>query len=262
MDPLDFLDGEKPSESAAAQPAETPAPEPAATETPTAEGPARGPDGKFVSKAPADAAPAAESPPQAPATPPEAVQTPPDTAKPPEGYVPLAALQAVREELNSFKRQIQQQPPQPAPDPYEDFEAYQQWQSGQVAQERADWSRQLAEARHGQELVQQAQQWAFERFDTDPVFAQAAQSSRDPYGFAIAEYQRHQALSLLSDPANFAKFQAFLSGQAPQATAPPAPAAPQPQPAAPPPSITSAPSAGGVQHVPLGQDEVYRAAFG
>lgn len=244
MDPLAFLDGEEPVATTAADPKPAEAAPPA--DTPPADGQPRQPDGKFAPKAKAeDAAPAADPAPQAPATPPEAVAANPEPAKPPEGFVPLAALQAVREELNQFKRQVQQ-PAQPPPDPYEDFEAYEQHRQGQIAQERAEWSRQLAEARHGAELVQEAQKWAFERFDADPVFAQAAAGSRDPYGFAIAEYQRHQALSLLSDPANLAKFQAFLSGQAPpQAASQPAPAvAPPPQPSPPPRSIASAPNAG------------------
>ena len=243
MDPLAFLDGEEP----VAPTADTPTPEAAtpSADTPPAEGQPRAPDGKFAPKeAKAEAAPAVEAQPQAPTIAPEAAQPTPEPAKPPEGFVPLAALQAVRDELNQFKRQVQQ-PTTPPPDPYEDFEAYQSWQNSQIAQERADWSRQLAEARHGQELVQQAQQWAFERFDADPVFAQAAQTARDPYGFAIAEYQRHQALSLLSDPANFAKFQAFLSGSSPAPSAQPAPlVAPPAQPSTPPRSIASTPNAG------------------
>ncbi len=242
MDPLDFLDGETPAEPVAAQPAEaTPPAEPA-----PAEGPPRGPDGKFAPKAQAEAAPAAASPSPAPAPTPEGAQPTPEPAKPPEGYVPVAALQAVREELNQFKRQVQQQPQAPPPDPYEDFEGYEAHRQSQIAQERADWSRQLAEARHGAELVTQAQQWAFERFDADPNFAQAAMSSRDPYGFAIAEYQRNQALSLLSDPSNLAKFQAFLAGgpAAPAASAPAPMVAPPSQPSPPPRSIASAPNAG------------------
>lgn len=243
MDPLDFLDGQEPVDTTTpAQPAPEATAQPA--ETPPAEGPARGPDGKFVAKA-GETAPTAEPAPQAPAIPPEgAAQT--DPAKPPEGFVPVSALQAEREKRQALERQYQQQPPPPRPDPFEDFEAYEAWSEGQIIAERTEWSRQLAETKHGAEIVTQAQQWAAERFEADPVFAQAARASRDPYGFAIAEYQRHQALSLLSDPTNFAKFQAFLAGNAPAPAPAPAPpiVAPPAQPSPPPRSIASAPNAG------------------
>lgn len=282
MDRLSFLDGDVPADTTdVAQPAPEANEPPAEPQTP-AEGPARGADGKFLPKEakaeaePAPAPPAAESPPQAPAPPPEAAQPAPEPepAKPPEGFVPLAAFTALRDEFNSFKRQASQPPAEPPPDPHEDFDGWRAHQEAQYATERANWSRQLAEAKHGAELVQQAQQWAFERFDADPVFAQAAQSTRDPYGFAIQEYQRHQVMSLLSDPANFAKVQAFLAGQAqeqaaaapmpPQPPAPPPPVvAPPPQPTPPPQSIAAAPSAGGPKpgHLPAGPGAAFDATF-
>jgi hypothetical protein len=260
MDKLDFLDGDTPVEptAAATTPEAAPTPEP----SPEAAGQPRGPDGKFAPKA--EAAPAAQAEPQAPALTPEALATPAaESVRAPDGYVPVAALQAEREKANAYKRQLEQQPPPPAPDPYEDFEAYQAWQSSQVVTERTQWSKQLAEAKHGADLVTQAQQWAFERFDTDPAFAQAAASSRDPYGFAIAEFQRHQALSLLSDPSNLAKFQAFLTGQGPAPAAAPAVVPASPQSPTPPRSLASVPNAGGAQPgaVPTGPGAAFDAVF-
>lgn len=278
MDPLSFLDEEPLVETnTAAQPSAEVAAEPA-EETPPVESPARGPDGKFIGKAevaptePVAEAPQAEATPQAPAIPPEVAQTAQqpqaDPAKAPDGYVPLAALQAVRDELNQFKRQVQQQqnPPPPAPDPYVDFEAYEQHQGEQRAAERAGWSERLAVAVHGQETVSAVKEWAAARAAADPIFRQQTWSSDDPYGFAVAEYKRDQALQLLADPTNFQRFQAFLAGQqpAPQVVPTPAPVvAPPPQPSPPPRSIASSPSAGPAKpgEQPVGPAAAFDATF-
>jgi len=241
MDPLDFLDGDAPVETNdAVKPAVEPAPEPTA-EPPKAEGPVRGPDGKFASRT--AEAPTANAAPQAPATPPEAAQTPTEPPRPPEGFVPVSALHAEREKRQALERQYQQQPP---PDPYEDFEAYQGWQEAQITAERADWSRQLAEVKYGADVVDQARAWAFERAESDPIFRQQSAMQRDPYGFAIEAWKRDQVLTKLSDPGLIDKFLAFAGGQSPtQVTATPAPiVAPPPQPSPPPRSIASAPNAG------------------
>lgn len=260
-DPLDFLDGDSPVETPVA--VEQPAVEASISETPQAEaeapkGPVRGPDGKFTK---ADAATAAEAAPQAPAPMPEAVQTAPEQGKPPEGYVPIGVVQELRKEIQAFKAQQQQQPAEPPPDPYEDFEAYQAYQEDQIAGERFHWSLQLLTARHGEETAAKVQQWAAEKAATDPLFYQRALATKDPFGFAFAEFQQAEALQMLADPTLRQRFQAFLSGQAapPQTAAPVA--APQ-SPAAPPPSITQAPSSGGIASVPLGQDQIYGAVFG
>jgi hypothetical protein len=259
MDNLDFLDGPEPAETAAApeQPQAPTEPEPSTTE-----GQPRGPDGKFAPKAEAAPAPPTDpAPTQAPAITPEA-PTAAEPVKPPEGFVPVGVVQAMREELNALKRQPQQ-PAQPAPDPYEDFEAYQAWQESQVTAERAEWSRQLAEARHGPEIVTQAQQWAAERFATDPVFAQQALSQRDPYGFAIEAWKRDQVLTKLSDPGLIDRFLAFAGGQAAPQAPVAAVAAPH-QPPTPPRSLASAPSAGGDKPgaIPVHEGAAFDSVFG
>lgn len=264
MDNLDFLDGPTPEQTAAPEQV----PEPVAVEAPqpSTDGPPRGPDGKFAPKAPVEAAPAVAAEPQAPATPPEAAPQPqaPAPHTPPDGFVPIGVVQAMREELNALKRQPQQ-PPQPAPDPYEDFEAYQAHQENQQALERAEWSRQLAEVKYDPETVSKAQEWAAGRFDADPAFRQRALSTRDPYGFAIEEYQRDQALSLLSDPRLLEQFRAWQSGNAPMPTssAPMSVAAP-PQPPTPPRSLASAPNAGGGKPgiTSVGPGDAFASVFG
>lgn len=206
------------------------------------DGPARGPDGKFVSKQPAEASAQAE--PQTPAPMPEAAQ-PAEPARAPDGYVPVSVVQELRKEIQALKQQPMQppQPPAPMPDPFEDFDAYRDWQESQATAERAEWSRQLAEAKHGADTVQQAREWAAERFANDPIFAQQSMSSRDPYGFAIEAWKRDQVLTKLSDPGLIDRFLAFAGGQPQQAPA--AAYAAPPQPPTPPRSLASAPSAGG-----------------
>lgn len=262
MDSLDFLDAPKGAETAAApeQPAQAPAPA-EATPAPT-EGQPRGPDGKFAPKAQADAPAPAEAQPQAPAPSPEAAQ--PDPAKPPEGFVPVSALQAEREKRQQLERQYQQQPQQPAPDVYDDPEAFQQWQQGQLLAERTKWSFDVAVLRHGEDQANEVKAWAAERFANDPIFAQRALASRDPYGVAFDEYQQQQALSLLADPANRQKFMAFLSGQAPaQQAAPPVVVAPPSPPSTPPASMAADPNAGGAKPgaVPTDPGAVFDAVF-
>jgi hypothetical protein len=234
MDSLDFLD------EGATPVVNTPAPEAQAeaappVETPT-DAPARGPDGKFLPKA-TDAAPTPEPTPEAPAEP-IAAAAPQDPAKPPEGYVPVAALQELRKELQALK-----QPPAARVDPHEDPD-------GAIYQTNFIWSQKLATATHGQETVDEALQWAYERAERDQSFNAAAQSHADPVGFAIEEFRRSKALSLLADPKLFSAFQAFVSGQGQAPT--PAPAAPvalavPQQPPIPPRSLAAAPNAGGTK---------------
>ena len=122
MDNLDFLDGpEGPKDEVRAVETvvEAPAETPAAEAEPVAEapkGPERGPDGKFVAKEKAE--PAAAEP----------VEQPKPAV--PEGYVPVKALQELREELKALKQAppAAPQPPAPVPDVFEDPEGYAAYQ--------------------------------------------------------------------------------------------------------------------------------------
>jgi hypothetical protein len=236
MDTLDFLEeGQSPAPQTAAPEAQVEAPPVA--DTPS-DSPARGPDGKFLPKA-ADAAPTPELAPEAPIEPIAAAPAQ-DPARPPEGYVPVAALQELRKELQALK-----QPPAARVDPHEDPE-------GAIYQTNFLWSQRLATAQHGQETVDEALQWAYERAERDQSFNAAAQTHADPVGFAIEEFQRSKALNLLADPKLFTAFQAFVSGQSQGQAPTPAPAAPVAlaaplQPPIPPRSLASAPNAGGAK---------------
>jgi hypothetical protein len=262
MDKLDFLNGPSPDEPAVsdADPAPEAEPSAPAAPEPPQDGPARGPDGKF---APKDAAPAPQEA-QAPATPPEAPPAAPAEPVVPPGFVPVAALQELRKEMQALRQQQAAPPPVP-PDPYEDPEGYTAHQEDQRIAINAQWSQRLAVATHGEDAVNRAQQWAADRFERDPVFRQQSLAHPDPFGFAIVEHQREQALQMFTDPKTLESFRAWQAaqmGQPPAAQQPaPAPSPGVPQPTAPPPSIASAPSAGGVQHVPSGPGQAFSAVI-
>lgn len=297
--PLEFLDAPQGVDAAAQpeSPAETPAAEavqPDATPPaePVADAPPRGPDGKFIAKAEAQApspAPDPAAPP--PAAAPQGVQPVADPAVPP-GLVPIAALQEVREELRAtkaeiatLKRQPAQQPPaaQPAPTPeppdrYADPDGYEAWRDQQLEfrlfNERCNVSERFARTQFGDDLVNEAKDWATRLIASDPLFNQRLWSQSDPYGFAVAEYRKEKLFSGLKDD-DFAAFQAWRAqqGQPPAAptaqpipqaaaAAPAAPApAPQPAPSPPPKSLASAPSAGGPAAVPVGPGHAFEGVF-
>ena len=251
MDKLDFLDaptGDEPAPAPVIEAAPEPTPEPT-------EGPARGPDGKFAPKTEAATEPQAEQPaaPEAPAA--------PQPQQPPPGFVPLAALQEARQQLQAAR----QAPPPPAPDLYEDPEGYQ----AHVEQERhrvnLEWSQRWAAEKHGAELTATVMEWAKTRADQDPAFNQRALQNPDPVGFAMQEYQRDQALALFSKPETVQAFLAWQSQtqtpQQPQAITAPAPIPPQ-QPT-PPRSLASAPAAGGIKpgEIPVGPSVAFDSVF-
>lgn len=259
MDKLDFLDGPSAAETPApVQEAvsEAPVETAQAAPQPASDGPQRGPDGKFVSAT----APVTSEASATPAITPDAATAAPEPTKAPEGYVPVEALTTLRREFQAFKQQVQA-PPQPAPDPYEDFEAYQMHQEDQRQGERFNWSYRILEIQQGGDVAQKVKEWAGMKADQDPIFMQRAMSTSDPFSFAFEEYQQAEALKVLTDPALRQQFQAFLSGAAPSPQAAYRAASPN-QPTAPPPSINQAPSAGGAQSVPVGPGQAYDAIFG
>ena len=262
MDTLDFLDGQEPEQTPVTEaPAEP------------AEGPARGPDGKFVPKEQAEPAPAAE-----PAQPdPTAEQQPEPTAEPaptapPPGFVPLQAVHEAREKARQAEERLrayeaqQAQQPQYVPDRYEDPEGYEAFQAqqiqGAIYQQNLTWSRRIAELAHTPEKVAEAHEWGLRKCDEDPFFNQRVASSQDPYGVVMEEWKREQLLQSFQ-PADYDEFLAWKAGrpaQSPQA----ATAAPISQSTPPPPrSIASQHSAGGAKpgEQPVGPGVSFDAVF-
>lgn len=251
MDKLDWMDPQG-SGNDVVQPEPAPAPEP--EPQPVAQ--PRDEQGRF---APVNAEPA-----PAPEPTPEPQ---PHHSAPPPGYVPVDVVQAMRREMQALKAAVQPQAPEP--DIFEDPNAFVAQQvlapvNQQLMQDRMFFSEQLATVKYGPETVAQARDWAVQRAEADPMLEHKVLSSRDPFGVMVAEFKQAQVLSKLSDPAEIDQYLAWKAAQSQlaqqQQTAPAQPVA-TPQPAAPPMSIASAPSGGGVQHIPMGPGQAFDNIF-
>lgn len=251
MDNLDFLDAQPGEPEGAPVEAEQ---QPQAEQ---AEGPVRGPDGKFVSREAAQPEPVAEQPldPEQPASEPS-VQTPPP------GYVPVSVVQELRAEMRALK----QAPPQAPPDPYEDPEGAQAYRDQQLNDRllthTLNTSERFARKEHGVEKVEQAKAWALAKFQTDPLYQQRVLNDPDPYELVIQEFKRDQVFSQLQG----SDLDAFLAWKAGGSQAQQPPAAivqPPPQSSPPPRSMAAAPNAGGAKPgaQPVGPNVAFDNAF-
>lgn len=265
---LDFLS--EPAEADTAPVVET-AVETTAPESPSAEGRARGADGKFVSPQPSSAvasAPAAQA--DTPAIPPASAQ--PEAAQPAPGHVPISALMDERDRRKAAEDQVRQfqqrqAPPPAVPDPVEDPQGWQAHQANLI--DAAEWkavtsiSQLMANKEHGAEAVSAAAQAFAAEAAQKPWLWRDLRQQPHPYEWTVNWHRRHQAVSNDADLDAFIAWKAGQSGQPPaQPVAAAAPAAPaRPAPAAPPPSISSAPGAGGLQHVPSGPGQAFGAVF-
>lgn len=284
-----------------------PAPEPVAEAAPQPEAPVeslnpvseqpRAPDGKFAPKVETPAAAVVEPEPVAAApqpagAAPAAEPLPAAALTPPEGFVPLATVQAERDKRQALERELAElrakpaaaSPPppppapvaaQPLPDPATDPDGYRFAVESQAVQRVAATSRYYAERQHGAEVVQAAWDWATTRAANDPALDRALWESRDPANLMVTEHRRALAVGRIANlsPAEWDRFMSGAPAQPadPAAPAPPAapvialapaPAPPPPPPVAiPPPSITSATSAGGLAHVVVSPDAAYKGLF-
>lgn len=220
--------------------------------------------------------PQAEAQP-APTTTPEPVSQPvaeqQPEAKPEPQHAPISALlderdkrKAAEAELQRYRAQeAQQQAPQ-APDMFEDPEGYRAHQeqivTAQALSTKLDISEELARDKFGDELVDQARDWALQKFTARPGFQQEVFGQRNPYRYVVEQFQRDQMASQVS-PDDFAQFQAWKAAQTELQASQPQPAAPTPSPrAVPPRSLASAPSAGGVMtEVQQSEEEVFEEIF-
>jgi hypothetical protein len=171
--------------------------------------------------------------------------------------VPLKALHETRDEVKALKAQLEalnrpQQEPQ-VPDMFADPEGYQAYLAHSVREtvlnQTLNISEEMTRQQAGDEIVNEATEWARQAFQANPAFYQSFIQQRNPYGFLISEYRRQQAFSQIGDPK---EIEAFLAWKQAQSAAPQPGATPQPQPQRPTGSIASAPSAGGAQHIATG----------
>jgi len=212
-------------------------------------------------EAPAEAAPAAETP-EAMASELDrerdaqgrfAAKAKAETPAPPQqpsepGHVPISALLDEREQRQAAQkaqRELQERFERERSEwqaanrepvsPEEQFQAA-------LYQQNLRISRRFAEREYGPELIAKVHDWAKAKCDADPFFNGQMRSSEDPYGAAVQAYNREQIAAEVS-PADFEAFKAWKAANA-AVPAVSAPIPPQPAPAAPPRSLTHAPGNG------------------
>lgn len=224
---------------------------------PAASAPERGPDGKFLAKAP-ESQPAQQAAPEAPLAP----QTPAPAAEP--AHAPLSALLDEREKRQAAERRAQQLQSQweeaqranlPPPTPQDQFQA-------ELYAQRLDMSRMFAESRYGAEEVAALHDWAFAKCAADPLFNEQMRSSRNPYEEA-AQARNREIITAKVTPDRLAAFEAWEQAQAQAAGADPAPSS-QSAVAPPPRSLAQAPGSGlrgNAAPIEIGEGAAFAAAI-
>ncbi|RRN64648.1 hypothetical protein [Caulobacter sp. 602-1] len=224
-----------------------------------------------------EAAPPEAAEPEAPVAPVEP-QAQPTPNAPPPGYVPLSALLDTRDrakEAEARARALEAQinPPQ-IPDPFEDPEGFAAHQAATIQHELKvqafNNSKLIAESSPDAAMIPEALAWAQQRAEQDPGFRHQSFNHHHPVGFALQEFKRHKAMTLVGDdPDEFVRKRAaelgFVlpsqpSNPAPAAQPAPAPITPQ-RPVAPRPSLAATPSAGRVAAPQVRDGEATYAAM-
>ncbi len=200
---------------------------------PAPEGPARGPDGKFVAKEPA------------PASEPDAPKQPPLSEKETVGF--YQAMQAERDKRQALERELAaykakaEPPAEPTPD---------QALAQQLYNQKLIASRKFAEAAYGKDAIAAVHDWVAARCDADPAFNALMRSSDDPYEAAKAAYDREQIVAQVQSPDDLAAFKAWKAQQAAQAAPAPEPS-PQTEETPVPRSLATAPGNGAAGKTPV-----------
>lgn len=183
---------------------------------------------------------------------PEAVEPAPvvppvaEPAKPEPGFVPLAAVLDERDrrkqlEAELARRDAERAPPEPL-DVY-DPEQMAAFQQQQVINTKLDISEDMTRDKFGDELVDQARDWALQRFSANPAYQAEVLRQRNPWKYVVEQYQRDQIASQVSMD-DFQQFQAWKAAQGQLAQQTAAPLAADTPSVQPPRSLASAPSAG------------------
>lgn len=124
----------------------------------------------------------------------------------------------MRRQLAEYERrereaQQRQQIPDPANDPY----AYAQYQQtmfqDQLRQQGLDMSHRFALQQHGQDVVDKATAWAYQKGMSDPSFDFAFSQQADPVAWVIAQYKQNEFVTqAYSDPDAYVKRRAMELG--------------------------------------------------
>jgi hypothetical protein len=229
--------------------------------------------GRFASQAPAEPV-AAAAPVAAPeATPAPVPAAPVEALKAEPGHVPISALLDEREKRQRFERELselraQQRQPEPPPSfqTPEEIAAYVQREASNAAwSAKVEFSEGQAREKHTDAVVDAALQWGLQRCEQEKAqlgfspFAVEQMRQRHPIDWLVRQQKRDTMLTAIGDDPEAYIAAEIAKRTAPAASvnepAPPAPAAAPPQPVAPKPtpraSLVSAPTAGGMQSIPV-----------
>jgi hypothetical protein len=124
--------------------------------------------------------------------------------------IPLAKYLDQRDELKETKRRLAEYEArlQPAnkpdiPDPYDDKPGFDrhinQMLDERTTQVRFEVSDRFARQAHGDEMVQGALDWAMQRAQNSPAFAQEYMTQPDPIGWIVQQHKRDAMLSDIGD---------------------------------------------------------------
>lgn len=173
-------------------------------------------------------------------------EIPVEPAKPqiPDGYVPVGVVKELREEIRQLRQPVQQMEPQQPVDILEDPDGFRSEVHRMALSNKLDLSEAWNAEKYGEDAVEAAKEWAQQKFQNNPSYANEVFSQRDPYGYVIKTMRKEEAAAKLGDvdPSEIDQFRAWKAAQ----QAAPAPVVQQATPI-PPKSLASAPNAGDVR---------------
>lgn len=224
--------------------------------------------GRFASATPAE--------PAQPVTPTPAEVVPPAPVAPVEppkaeqGHIPISALLDEREKRQALQRRLDaleaQRQPEPSPtfQTPEEIAQYVQREAANAAwSAKIDFSEQTAREKHTDAIVDAAMQWGMAKCEAEKAalgfspFAVEQMRQRHPVDWVVRQHKRDAFVTEIGDDpeAYRARVRAEIAAEAANQPVPAALAAASPNPAVPKPtprpSLASAPTAGGMQTVPV-----------
>lgn len=236
----------------------------------TTEGQPRDEGGRFATKqADAPVEPVAHAVEPAPVAPAPVEPAKPEASQEAKGLM-LAMLderekrQAIKKEFDDYKARTQTPEAPPTFQTPEDIQAYVQREAANAAwSAKVDFSENSAREKHGDATVEAAMAWNMAKCEAEKAalgfspWAVEQMRQRHPVDWVVRQHKRDAFINEIGDDpeAYRAKIRAELAAQSATEIAPSAPAAvPQPvapKPPPPRPSLASAPTAGGMQTVPV-----------
>lgn len=202
----------------------------------------------------------------------------PQEAQPQEGeergYVPRKVAIEERKKRQELERKIEemerrfQQPQQPQYQPQEQGVPPEMRQQVELRNEFLNLHEYTARARHGDEIVTEAQQWFHDLARQDPAWAAEIQSDPHPYEALVRNYRTQQQVGAIQalmaqgfDPTNPIPWAEQVLRQRMAQQQQQAQPVPQQSSRPPPRSLASQPSSGSADQVPTGPGQAFDSLF-